>query len=62
MFVAGCLIGNLIARVRNRDHAVMRNYKVMKVRIQSNGDAFLPTEKYGRHCSVSAAAGFRIRV
>jgi hypothetical protein len=63
MFVAGCLTGNLMARVLNRDHAVIMRYcKAMKVCIQSNGDAFLPTEKYGSNCSVSAAAGISIRV
>lgn len=61
MFVAGCLIGKMLARVLNREHTlIMRNYIVLKVRIQSNEDTFLPTAKYWRYCSVSATAGISI--
>jgi hypothetical protein len=48
MFVAGCLIRNLMARGLNTDHAViMSNYKAMKVHIQSNGNHSYPQQSMG---------------
>jgi hypothetical protein len=52
-----------MARGLNRDHAfIMRKYKVIKMHVQNNEEALLPTAKYGSNCSRFVAGGMKITV